>query len=185
MIKHTLHYHSRLEGRTIEPNTDFRIEQQCTRYNCFCSCNGRFRCPKKNRENLCPDSSSSFRDSSSSSSRTSSSSSSGNSSPFSSAKLSSSSSSSSMGNVNQGNQRYSTTNVVVSGSNANVRGYYVNERQPQQQLNYGAQRLVEIFLLDPVWYMVYGESISFSLSLCVCVCVCVCVFVCLTVCVSR
>ena len=45
----------RVEGREYPPERDFVLQKKCRRFNCFCSCNGRWRCPRERVENLCPE----------------------------------------------------------------------------------------------------------------------------------
>ena len=59
----------RVEGLEYPPERDFVINKKCKRFNCFCSCNGRWRCPRERIENLCPDDTSASASSSSSASR--------------------------------------------------------------------------------------------------------------------
>ncbi|KAK7108593.1 uncharacterized protein [Littorina saxatilis] len=45
----------RVDGRDYSPDSDFVIEKKCKRFNCFCACNGRWRCPRDRTEELCRD----------------------------------------------------------------------------------------------------------------------------------
>lgn len=43
----------RVEGRNYNPNTNFSLEKKCKMFHCYCSCNGRWRCPRNQTEDLC------------------------------------------------------------------------------------------------------------------------------------
>ncbi|KAK7480212.1 hypothetical protein BaRGS_00028597 [Batillaria attramentaria] len=62
-----------VDGVERPPEENFIITKPCKRFTCFCACNGRWRCPRNQTEDLCPDGDKAKgTDSSSSSSRTSS-----------------------------------------------------------------------------------------------------------------